>query len=231
MIMNYICILSINHTINMSNTITNSLKNKKVQLWARRLHIYISMALLLVTLFFAITGITLNRPELFVSDTPDIQLRTLELPKALFSSEQGPFKVNKTELLNYLAEEGALSGKASEMQIFSEVENGELIEGEISLNYKGPGFNSTVFIDMLAQQAEIETSHYGVVAVLNDLHKGRNSGAAWALFIDISALLMVLFVLTGVCLLVPKKKSFAVGLKWTTFGSLASLAIYLFAVP
>ena len=215
----------------MSNTIINSLKNRQVQLWARRLHIYISMALLLVTLFFAITGITLNRPDLFVSDTPDIQQRMLNIPAAMFSSEQGPFKVDKAELLNYLRTEAKLSGKASNMQIFSEVEDGELIEGEISLNYKGPGFNSTVFIDMLAQQAEIETTHYGAVAVLNDLHKGRNTGAIWAWFIDISGLLMVLFVLTGACLLVPKKKSFAAGLKWTTFGSLASLAIYLFAVP
>jgi len=215
----------------MPNTITNSLKNKKVQLWSRRLHIYSSMALLLVTLFFAITGITLNRPALFVSDTPDIEQRLLQIPEALFRSNTGQFKVDKVALLTYLAEQGELSGKASDMQIYSEVENGELIEGEVSLNYKGPGFNSTVFIDMLAQQAEIESSHYGVVAVLNDLHKGRNTGPVWALFIDISALLMVLFVLTGVFLLVPKKKSFSTGLKWTALGSTATLAIYLFAVP
>ncbi|MEL0659591.1 PepSY-associated TM helix domain-containing protein [Psychromonas arctica] len=215
----------------MSNTVTNSLKNKKVQLWARRLHIYVSMALLLVVLFFSLTGITLNRPHLYVSDSPNVDRNILSIPARFFVLEQGKFSVDKTPLLNYLAAEGKLSGKPSAMQMFSEVEEGELVEGELSLDYKGPGYNSTVFIDMVTQEAEIEITHYGAIAVLNDLHKGRNSGEVWAWFIDISALLMVFFVLTGVCLLVPKKKSFSLGLKWTAFGSMVTLLIYLFAVP
>ncbi len=217
--------------MNMSNTVTNSLKNKKVQLWARRLHIYVSMALLLVVLFFSLTGITLNRPHLYVSDSPNVDRNLLSIPGRFFVLEQGKFSVDKTPLLNYLATEGKLSGKPSAMQMFSEVEEGELVEGELSLDYKGPGYNSTVFIDMVTQEAEIEITHYGAIAVLNDLHKGRNSGEVWAWFIDISALLMVFFVLTGVCLLVPKKKSFSLGLKWTAFGSMVTLLIYLFAVP
>ena len=217
--------------MNMSNTVTNSLKNKKVQLWARRLHIYVSMALLLVVLFFSLTGITLNRPHLYVSDSPNVDRNILSIPDRFFVLEQGKFSVDKTPLLNYLATEGKLSGKPSAMQMFSEVEEGELVEGELSLDYKGPGYNSTVFIDMVTQEAEIEITHYGAIAVLNDLHKGRNSGEVWAWFIDISALLMVFFVLTGVCLLVPKKKSFSLGLKWTAFGSMVTLLIYLLAVP
>ena len=217
--------------MNMSNTVTNSLKNKKVQLWARRLHIYVSMALLLVVLFFSLTGITLNRPHIYVSDSPNVDRNILSIPDRFFVLEQGKFSVDKIPLLNYLATEGKLSGKPSAMQMFSEVEEGELVEGELSLDYKGPGYNSTVFIDMVTQEAEIEITHYGAIAVLNDLHKGRNSGEVWAWFIDISALLMVFFVLTGVCLLVPKKKSFSLGLKWTAFGSMVTLLIYLFAVP
>ncbi len=229
--MNYICIFIVNLVMNMSNTVTNSLKNKKVQLWARRLHIYVSMALLLVVLFFSLTGITLNRPHLYVSDSPNVDRNILSIPDRFFVLEQGKFSVDKIPLLNYLATEGKLSGKPSAMQMFSEVEEGELVEGELSLDYKGPGYNSTVFIDMVTQEAEIEITHYGAIAVLNDLHKGRNSGEVWAWFIDISALLMVFFVLTGVCLLVPKKKSFSLGLKWTAFGSMVTLLIYLFAVP
>ncbi|MEI6897890.1 MAG: PepSY-associated TM helix domain-containing protein [Psychromonas sp.] len=217
--------------MNMSNTITRSLKNKKVQSWARRLHIYISMALLLVVLFFTLTGITLNRPHLFVSETPQIEQRVLLIPESIFNSHQGRFDIDKDKLLNYLADQGQLAGTPSAMQLFRDVQDGELIEGEISLDYKGPGYNSTVFIDMVAQQAEIETTHYGVIAVLNDLHKGRNSGQIWAAFIDLSALLMILFIFTGVCLLVPKKKTFSTGLKWTALGSMVSLFVFLLAVP
>ena len=215
----------------MPSTINNSFKNKTVQLWARRLHIYVSMTLLLVVLFFAITGITLNRPHLFVSDTPKVEQTVLPLPNDLFAVEEGRFQVDKVQLLRYLVNTGKLAGQASTMQIFSEMAEGELIEGDITLDYKGPGFNSTVFIDLMTQEAEIETTHYGVIAVLNDLHKGRNSGQVWPWFIDISAVLMVFFALTGVCLLVPKKKSFALGLKWTAFGTLVTVLIYLFAVP
>ena len=209
----------------------NSLKNKKVQLWARRLHIYVSMALLLVVLFFAVTGITLNRPHLYVSEEPQVERQQLVIPEALFALTQGRLVVDKPNLLAYLADESSVTGTPSSLQIFSEVEEGELVEGEVSLDYKGPGFNSTVFIDLVNKEAEIETTHYGVVAVLNDLHKGRYSGEVWAWFIDVSAFLMVFFALTGVCLLVPKKKSFSLGLKWTAFGTAITLMIYLFTVP
>ncbi|TEW54593.1 peptidase [Psychromonas sp. RZ22] len=215
----------------MSNTITTSLKNKKVQLWARRLHVYVSMSLLLVVLFFSLTGITLNRPQLFVSEKPQIENSELIMPAHFFNIEEGRLNIEKPLLLDFLATQGNLSGKPSELQLFSDVQNGELLEGEISLDYKGPGYNSTVFIDLVSRQVEIETSHYGLIAVLNDLHKGRNSGQVWAWFIDISALLMVFFVVTGVCLLVPKKKSFRLGLKWTALGSIASLLIFFLAVP
>lgn len=207
------------------------LKNKAVQLWARRLHIYISMALLLVVLFFAITGITLNRPHIFVSQSPDVVEQQLDIPQTLLSSEKGPFSPNRSALIAYLAKHGDVSGTPSAIDIFTDVDGDELLEGEISLDYKGPGYNATVFIDMTTAKATIESTHYGVIAVLNDLHKGRNSGEVWRWFIDISALLMVLFVLTGVCLLIPKKKTFQTGMKWMGLGSVISLLIYIFSVP
>ncbi|MEC6797955.1 PepSY-associated TM helix domain-containing protein [Photobacterium sp. S4TG1] len=207
------------------------LKNKAVQLWARRLHIYISMALLLVVLFFAITGITLNRPHLFVSQSPNVVEQQLVIPHELLASEKGPFSPNRSALIAYLAKHGEVRGTPSAIDIFTDIDGNELVEGEISLDYKGPGYNATVFIDMTTAEATIESTNYGVIAVLNDLHKGRNSGEVWRWFIDITAVLMVLFVLTGVCLLIPKKKTFRTSLKWMGLGSVVSLLIYIVAVP
>ncbi len=207
------------------------LKNKAVQLWARRLHIYISMALLLVVLFFAITGITLNRPHLFVSQAPNVVEQQLVIPTELLGSDKGPFAPDHAALIAYLAKHSDVTGTPSAIDIFTDVDGDELLEGEISLDYKGPGYNATVFIDMTTAQATIESTNYGVIAVLNDLHKGRNSGEIWRWFIDITALLMVMFVLTGVCLLIPKKKTFNTSLKWMGLGSVISLLIYIFAVP
>lgn len=206
------------------------LKSKAVQLWARRLHIYVSMALLLVVLFFSVTGITLNRPELFVKSQPRVETLTLSLPDSLFESPDA-FVPTEAALLAYLKARADMSGTPSAMEVFTEVEDGELIEGEIALDYKGPGYNATVFIDLLHKEAEIEKNHYGVVAVLNDLHKGRNSGEVWKGFIDITALLMIFFVLTGVCLLLPKKKTLNTSMKWMALGSFITLFIFIFAVP
>ena len=70
------------------------LKSRAVQMWARRLHVYISMALLLVVLFFSVTGITLNRPELFESSKPNIQTHNLTLPSDLFSIKNDRLEPN-----------------------------------------------------------------------------------------------------------------------------------------
>ncbi|PSV52059.1 PepSY-associated TM helix domain-containing protein [Photobacterium sp. GB-1] len=207
------------------------LKQKNVQLWARRLHIYISMALLLIVLFFAITGITLNRPELFVSDTPSVTEQKITIPTSLLSSEQGPFVPNKSALISYLSKHTDVRGTASGIEIFTDLEGDELVEGEISLDYKGPGYNAVVFIDMTTAQANIEITNYGVIALLNDLHKGRNSGEVWTWFIDITAALMICFVLTGVCLLLPKKKTLNTSMKWMSFGSVVTAIIYIVFVP
>ncbi|OIQ26262.1 PepSY-associated TM helix domain-containing protein [uncultured Vibrio sp.] len=206
------------------------LKNRTVQLWARRLHIYVSMALLLVVLFFSVTGITLNRPQLFERSEPSIEQFELVLPASMFPSKEGRVDSNKDQLMDFLQAAG-VAGTASNLDVYTEYEDNELVIGEVTLDYKAPGYNAAVFIDITTLTAEIETTDYGFIALLNDLHKGRNSGEVWRWFIDITAVLMIFFVLTGVCLLVPKKKTFATSLKWTTLGSLISLVIYIVAVP
>lgn len=208
-----------------------SLKSRAVQSWARRLHVYISMALLFVVLFFSVTGITLNRPELFESSQPNIQRSTLTLPSSLFTVQDGRLKADETAFETFLFEEANLSGVPSGLDIYAEIEDGELLIGEVSMDFKGPGYNASVFVDVTSEMVEVETTNYGVIALLNDLHKGRNSGEVWKWFIDITALLMIFFVLTGVCLLLPKKKTLNTSIKWTVFGSVISLVIYFVAVP
>ena len=208
-----------------------SLKSRAVQSWARRLHVYISMALLFVVLFFSVTGITLNRPELFESSQPNIQRSTLTLPTSLFTVQDGRLKADETAFETFLFEEANLSGVPSGLDIYAEIEDGELLIGEVSMDFKGPGYNASVFVDVTSEFVEVETTNYGVIAFLNDLHKGRNSGEVWKWFIDITALLMIFFVLTGVCLLLPKKKTLNTSIKWTVLGSAISLVIYFVAVP
>ncbi|WP_152470554.1 PepSY-associated TM helix domain-containing protein [Vibrio sp. THAF190c] len=207
------------------------LKSRAVQMWARRLHVYISMALLLVVLFFSVTGITLNRPELFEASKPNIQSHTLTLPSHLFTVQNERLTPNAKAFQQFLVEKADISGTPSGLDIYTEIEDGELLIGEVSMDFKGPGYNASVFADVVMQTVEVETTDYGVIALLNDLHKGRNSGEVWKWFIDITALLMIFFVITGVCLLLPKKKTLNTSIKWMLFGSALSWFIYFVAVP
>ena len=55
-----------------------------------------------------------------------------------------------------------------------------------------------------------EITDRGWISYLNDLHKGRNSGAVWSLFIDVFAGACLIFALTGLLLLqlhAAKRKS------------------------
>ncbi|MBY5991486.1 PepSY-associated TM helix domain-containing protein [Ferrimonas balearica] len=205
------------------------LRSKPVQQWSRALHIYVSMSLLLVVLFFALTGITLNRPHWFVGE-PQRADSVLTLPPALLAPQTLKSPMGEQALLDELRYQGGLKGQASPLQIYTEVEDGELVEGEVTLDFKGPGYDASVYIDLLSDQAELSVTDYGTVAWLNDLHKGRNTGAAWHWFIDLSALLMVLFVLTGVVLLVPKRRTLRTAMGWTLVGSAATASLYLLSL-
>src|SRR4051794_9666627 len=48
--------------------------------WVRRLHGWLSMTSLLIVLFFALTGITLNHPTWFGAGTPQTQTASGTLP-------------------------------------------------------------------------------------------------------------------------------------------------------
>ncbi|MBY6185379.1 PepSY-associated TM helix domain-containing protein [Marinobacter hydrocarbonoclasticus] len=205
------------------------LRSKPVQQWSRTLHIYVSMSLLLVVLFFAVTGITLNRPDWFVGEPQRVDSE-LSLSPALLNPDALRKANGEAALIRALREQGGLKGLASPLQIYSEVEDGELVEGEVTLDFKGPGYDASVYIDLLNPVAELSVTDYGTVAWLNDLHKGRNTGPAWHWFIDLSALLMVLFVLTGVVLLVPKKRTLRTAMGWTLVGSGITVSLYLMSL-
>jgi hypothetical protein len=71
----------------------------------------------------------------------------------------------------------------------------------------------------------------GVFAVLNDLHKGRDTGTAWAWMIDLSAVLMTLVSLTGLLLIFFLQKKRLSGLLAASAGALLCCLAYLAWVP
>jgi hypothetical protein len=73
--------------------------------------------------------------------------------------------------------------------------------GEVYVSLPRPGGDAWLRVALEDGQAEYERTDRGWIAYLNDLHKGRHTGAAWAWFIDILAAACLVFSVSGLFLL------------------------------
>lgn len=188
--------------------------NKSVLNYSRLIHVYVSMALLTLMIFFSVTGITLNHPAWFADDEAEVAELTVELPPELLAeTKQG-------DLIQYLFKQPWFSGKRLMI---------ERDDYELFISDKGPGSHLTVTVDLETGEAFVEETDYGIWAKLNDLHKGRNTGSVWSFIIDLSAVLMILFSVTGLVLaLAQRRVSKTLALSLIT--TLAVFCSYLFYV-
>ena len=67
--------------------------------------------------------------------------------------------------------------------------------------------------------------------MVNDLHKGRDTGAVWSLVIDLSAGLMTFISLTGLVLLFYLKLRRVPGVVVALVGTVVLIVIFRFWVP
>jgi uncharacterized protein len=70
----------------------------------------------------------------------------------------------------------------------------------------------------------------GVFAVLNDLHKGRDTGPVWSVVVDLSAALTALASMTGLLLLFYIKRRRVLGLLTALIGAALITAAFLLGV-
>ena len=153
--------------------------------WARWFHVYSSMIAFLLIFFFGITGITLNHPTWTFGS--DIQMSTVE--------GQLPFSPTFADnTADYLT----ISEFArSELGVSGSVDSFETTNDTIGITYRNPGYGADLFVDAVDGTYQLNVEQQGWVAVLNDLHKGRNSGSTWSWVIDVSAAFLVVVSLTG----------------------------------
>lgn len=72
---------------------------------------------------------------------------------------------------------------------------------EVYLPMPKAGGDAWVRIGLEDGAAEFENTDRGWISWLNDVHKGRNTGAAWNWFIDIFAAACLVFCITGLLIL------------------------------
>jgi uncharacterized protein len=189
---------------------------RKVAKWSRWLHIYLSMVSFAILFFFAVTGLTLNHQQWFAKQERTAQYKGRIDAKWLAGS------VAKLEIVEYLRAHHKLSGAVSEFRVD---------DGQTSLSFKGPGYVAAVFIDRQSGAYDITETRMGLAAVLNDLHKGRDSGTAWSWAIDVSAVFMTFVSVSGIVLLLFLQNRRFSGITAALVGAALCCLIYVLWVP
>lgn len=192
--------------------------NRNLVNWSRTIHVYLSIALLIVLVFFSITGITLNHTDTMTAE-PETEVIILDSLPDLPLDDNGMI-FNSPELAAYVRSEFGIRLEFADL----------IIEDPyITIEYDGPGLQALVEIDQGLGEVYAETTRYGLIAVLNDLHKGRYTHLVWNALIDISAIILVIFSLAGFVLLLPNKYRFRKVAKYSFFGIVISVAAYFIA--
>lgn len=189
----------------------------------RTLHTYSAMWVLLLLLFFSVTGITLNHPDWQSKWGARQQLQQLPLPEPLqpwpLATQQQEYA---TTLVEWLKSTQGVAGISWQARFDSD-------EQTLELSFKRPAGFAVALVDFAAAEIELEQQFNGYLALANDLHKGRDSGALWKALIDITAIACLLFALTGFYLLLKMPSKKQLGNALAVLGGVMAVLAYLLA--
>jgi uncharacterized protein len=153
---------------------------------------WISAAICLAALLlFCITGITLNHADA-IGASPRVSTGTTQLPEPLRDELGRSPPALSVALSEWIEDQLDVPLRDAVIE-----QTGE----ETYVSVPGPGRDAWISIDRASGAAEFEVTDRGWVAYFNDLHKGRNTGLVWKIFIDVVAAACVFFSLTGLVLL------------------------------
>jgi hypothetical protein len=186
----------------------------------RWLHVYLSMVSFAVVLFFAATGLTLNHPDWFSQHEQVKRYKgTVAATLLRESSDQQPDKLGLVELFR------------SKYRIQGAVSDFRVDDSQLDISFKGPGYTADGFIDRSNGSYELIETRSGFVAVINDLHRGRDTGKVWSGVIDAAAILLILVSTTGLVLIWFVYKRRVSGLILAAIGGAVCWMLYRVFVP
>lgn len=154
---------------------------------SRMLHAYLSAFAFLALIFFSATGVLLNHPEWFEAYQPAerpiaVTLSSAELAAAKGSKDRG------RALAAAAAKHASLPGAYASADIDGR---------EALVRMEGPKGSTDLTIDLVTGKAQGRVTRPNLIAVIQDLHRGKNSGSAWRWVIDLSAWLVLALSLIG----------------------------------
>ena len=157
---------------------------------------WISAAICLVGMvLFSVTGITLNHASM-IEAKPVVTNTVRTLPPDLLPIVQGRPPNEKAPLPAPVAD-----WIAKQMPAATAGREAEWSAQEIYVALPRPGGDAWLSIDRADGEVRYERTDRGWISYLNDLHKGRHTGVAWSLFLDVFAVACIVFCVTGLVLL------------------------------
>lgn len=189
---------------------------------ARLWHGWLSALAFMALMFFSATGLLLNHPEWFKTES---QAKPSEIKLTLSAGELAKVRSAK-DPGRVLAE---IVGRRT--RLLGAYQSGEVIDGEAQLRTEGVNGASDILVDMETGKAEVSTQRAQLVTTLNDLHRGKNAGPAWKLIIDASAIVVMALSLIGYVLFFSLRFRLRTGLILTGISLAALLAVFALFVP
>jgi uncharacterized protein len=153
----------------------------------RAWHGYLSALAFMALIFFSVTGILLNHPDWVARNSDDpvtqsVQLSPAELATALKAGNPGQ------TLARIVQQKISLRGAYSSADVDSR---------QALLRFEGLKGNSDVTIDLKNGTAQVSVQNSDAATMLDDLHRGKNAGAAWRALIDIAGVLILVLSIVG----------------------------------
>ena len=161
---------------------------------SRYVHGWLSAFAFLTLLFFSVTGLLLNHPEWF-EPTKTEQTTQLILPESVLKSikqQENP----SDAILNYVRQQQNVVGR---------YQSSEVMDNEVMIRLESPAGATDIWVMTDTGEMEITQKPASTVSMLNDLHRGKNSGLAWSWLIDISAIIVIALSLVGYILFLSIK--------------------------
>ena len=145
------------------------------------------MISLVLVLFFGLTGLTLNHPDWTFGD----EATTTTLTGTLDGVTAADGSVDFLAVSEELRSRHGIGAAVADHRV-------EGTQGSIS--YRGPGYAADVTFATDTGRYTLVVEQQGFVAVMNDLHKGRDADTSWKWVIDVSAGVLVVISLSGLVL-------------------------------
>ncbi|MEL6948676.1 MAG: PepSY-associated TM helix domain-containing protein [Pseudomonadota bacterium] len=187
----------------------------------RSVHLYSSTALFASLAFFCVTGVTLSHGWYLDSGSRS-DSRELAIPEALAQGLAPDVWDPDIDALTDFIERSAGLREPTNIELDRDY-------GEITLSYSAPAADADVLVTQEGMFIDAQRGSW--LATLNDLHKNRDAGLSWSVLVDVTAIGMLVFALTGLVILFQNRRKVRRSLMIVAVGLATPVFIFLLLVP